>query len=139
MYLLYKIFFTSLLVCGLFLISSCREQITFEEPKEVTSANYSNINLEITSPSKWELWRQNGKYNITWETSSNNINVQLKIELTKKGKVKYTISDITENDGFFEWDIPNNIDNSNMYQIKITNLSNENYYSLSEQFSIRNF
>ncbi len=135
---IHKLLLTFLFSSSLFLCS-CREKINVVEPKEILSSRFSNITLQITSPSKWELWRQQKTYSIKWSFSTNSSYVFLKIELTKKGKVKFIISENTNNDGEYEWNIPVNIENSNMYQIKISNLSNPNIYALSDEFSIRNF
>ena len=116
---------------------SCRENITEVITEENLNPSHSHGSLQINSPAKWELWRQNKSYQITWDSSLDNN--QLKIELVKKDVVIILVSPTTEDDGIFDWQIPNNVINSNMYQIKITSLTNPGKYVISNQFSIRDF
>jgi hypothetical protein len=119
----------------IFLIS-CREKINEVEISEELITPVSTVS-KIILPEKWSIWRQDTKQNITWHSNFDYNSV--KIELIKKGVVKYTIAQDTENDGIFTWSIPNDIINSNMYTIKISRVSNLDSYFSSEEFSIRNF
>ena len=115
-------------------IFSCRENNVIVDPLENVDEVTPRSKIYVTSPDKYELWRQDGSYFIEWSSSTDAGFV--KIELLKKDKVKHIITQSTDNDGTFEWEIPASILNSNMYYIKITFLDNPNLFFVSEDFSI---
>lgn len=137
MYLLNSTLKLSTILILVFSINSCREKDMSVNPNDDPSIINQRSKIYISSPEKYELWRQNSVYTITWAPYANQTKVRL--ELLKKGVVRHIIDEETENDGVYIWNIPNNIQNSNMYYIKIIKLDNPNYSYTSDDFSIRNF
>lgn len=130
----YRIVLAAFLIFSLF---SCREKNTIVNPEPDTNLNYSFSKIYISSPAEYELWRQSNSYTIVWSPKTDNDFIN--IELYKKGKLIHYITNSTLNDGIFEWTIPDDIPNSNMYYIKVTKISNPKFYYISDIFSIRNF
>ena len=127
----------SLFIISLILITSCRDDNNPLSSHENVELLNSTSKISITSPTKYELWRQNNFYDIKWSPSSNSGFVML--ELVKKGKTRHVIARQAKNTGTFQWLIPPNLINSNMYYIKITKLNQPNFSYRSEEFSIRDF
>lgn len=88
--------------------------------------------IKITSPNGNESWYKGQSYNITWTRSNTYCGSNVKIELFKGGILNSTITNSTENDGIFLWDVPNSLQNGSDYKIKITDISNSNYYDFSD-------
>ena len=71
----------------------------------------------INSPNGGERWYLENNYDINWSRYA--INGNVKIEIYKSGSYVNTIITSTENDGSFNWSIPNTLVYSNNYSIKI--------------------
>ena len=101
---------------------------------EDQSDNYftirSNNSINVTSPNGGEKWALGSRKMITWDSD---IGGHVKITLWKESSF-YTITGKTENDGVYEWDIPQNYTEYNGYKIKITSLSNSSVYGISNNY-----
>ena len=60
----------------------------------------------------------------------------MKIELFKNSLFELEINSSTPNDGIYFWSIPDGLENSTQYQIKITDVSNSSIYDYSDPFEI---
>ncbi len=58
------------------------------------------------------------------------------IDLYWNGTFNATISARTTNTGSYSWTLPSGLDNSTLYQIKITDVSNSSTYDFSDYFEI---
>ncbi len=74
--------------------------------------------ITVTSPNGSETWYQGSTQNITWNV--NTVDSLVKIELL--GTAGSTLSEATENDGLFVWQIPADQVPANDYLIRITGL-----------------
>ena len=118
------------------LITSCRDENNSVIPTQDEITSYVPVNKYVTSPELHQLWQKGNSYTISWNPIDEST---VKIELLKKEQVKIVISSNTPNDGKIDWKIPNNLENSNMYYIKITKLEDQNFSYTSGLFSIKDF
>ncbi len=91
--------------------------------------------ITVTNPfgtsAKWE----NGTtHYINW-TSTGGI-ADVVIDLYWSGTFNATISTSTTNTGSYSWTLPSGLDNSTLYQIKISDVSNFSTYGFSSYFEI---
>lgn len=101
---------------------------------QVTITKAASPYTTLSAPDGGELWEQNSTHIVTWE---DNLDEKVKIELYKGGSLNLTISDSTESDGEYEWEIPVDQETGNDYKVKITSVSNAVVFSeSSENFSI---
>jgi len=90
--------------------------------------------INVTSPDGGESWLPGSTHNITW---TDNIPVNVKIELFKNDSFNSTIASSTPSDGSFSWTIPGSQTFGDDYKVKITSTSNSYLYSYSnEDFTI---
>lgn len=73
----------------------------------------------LNIPDGGETWEQNSTHTVTWE---DNLDEKVKIELYKDGALNLTISDSTESDSLYDWDIPADQAVGDDYSIKITSV-----------------
>jgi len=90
--------------------------------------------ITVTSPISTSSWEKGTSNNITW--TSTGMITYVKIELYLIGVFEREITSSTINDGEFNWTIPSDISPFNLYQIKITDVSNSSYYDFSDNFEI---
>jgi len=83
----------------------------------------------IISPTGGELWHKGEKHTITWNTE--NAGSTVNIELYKNEKKYSTIISDLNNQGSYNWQIPNDLP-SGSYQIKITSSQYADVYAFSE-------
>lgn len=86
--------------------------------------------ITVVSPNGGEIWKVNSTHNITW-TTTDVINF-VRIEYSKDNFVSdiHVIANSTENDGVFEWKIPN--DPSSTVRVRITDTSNSSVTDTSD-------
>ncbi len=105
---------------------------------DFSDADFSITKSEITvlNPNGGETLIAGVENSIIW---SDNILSSVKIELYKGGAFYSTIVDTTPSNGYYPWNIPNNIPGGNNYKIKIISLASSNDYDFSDDnFSIDN-
>ena len=73
----------------------------------------------LSIPDGGELWEQNSTHTITWD---DNLDEKVKIDLYKGGALNLTITDSTESDSAYDWDIPLDQTVGDDYSIKITSV-----------------
>jgi hypothetical protein len=115
------------------LVQSCREKeqvVVYEYIPSVVKETF-----QITSPRSGDIWFTSQRYDIKWLPSSQAKNVV--IELYRKNTLKKIISSKTENDGLFSYLIPNDLESSNLYKVKIFNYDDSTEFAFSGYFSIR--
>jgi hypothetical protein len=104
-------------------------------PESVVQPDYLNAFI-IISPERASFWKPRDMMEIKWVTSGSVEKVD--IQLYRKTTLIKDLKNNLKNDGSFIWYIPDNIDNSLHYQIKIINLNNPDEHELSDRFAIKN-
>ncbi|MEE9449128.1 MAG: Ser-Thr-rich GPI-anchored membrane family protein [Ignavibacteriaceae bacterium] len=104
------------------------------EPISVVEPVYLNAFI-ITSPEKSSFWKPGDMMEIKWITSGSIDKVD--IQLYRKSAFKKELENNLKNNGSFIWNIPNDIDHSLHYHIKIINHYNPDEYELSNGFAIK--
>lgn len=122
------IFFLLILI-----LFGCRKEENFIEVEHIPI--YSKQEFQILLPKSGDIWFTSSEYEIKWIPSSRAKNVV--IELYRKNTLKKTISSKTENDGLFVYFVPNDLESSNLYRIKIINFDDSTESTFSNYFSIR--
>lgn len=90
--------------------------------------------IRVISPNSNTVIDAGLPINITWEDE---IDENVKIELFHGDNVNRTVlTESTESDGSFEWEIPFDYNEGISYQIKITSVENSSIYSFGELFTI---
>jgi len=90
--------------------------------------------LRIDEPRSGFIWESGIYHDITW--TSTGIISTVNIELYKNGEFVQTIITGTENDGIYTWTIPEGLEDSRQYQIKVVDASNDTVYDISGEFQI---
>ncbi|NNG27147.1 MAG: hypothetical protein HKM87_06445 [Ignavibacteriaceae bacterium] len=103
------------------------------DPKSVVQVDYAN-DFVITSPERASFWRPGESLEIKWITSGSVEKVD--IQLYRKTILIMDVKDKLSNSGSFTWEIPNDINHSLHYHIKILNHNNPEEYELSDRFAI---
>jgi len=92
-----------------------------------------NPTITVTSPNGSEEWERGNPYDITWTSSDFTDNV--KIELHQETMRDYTeLISSTDNDGFWQWDIPSEQTIASDYKIRISDASDGNPNDESDNF-----
>jgi hypothetical protein len=104
-------------------------------PESVVQPDYLNAFI-IISPERASFWKPRDMLEIKWITSGSVEKID--IQLYRKTTLIKDLKNNFNNDGSFIWYIPDNIDNSLHYQIKIINLNNPDEHELSDRFAIKN-
>ena len=103
-------------------------------PESVVQPDYLNAFI-ITSPKRASFWKPGDRLEIKWITSGSVEKVN--IQLYRKTTLIKDLKDNLNNDGSFIWYIPNDINHSLHYHIKIINHNNPDEYELSDRFAIK--
>jgi len=77
--------------------------------------------LTVLVPNGGEVWELGSTQDITW--SSDNLTGNVKIELV--GDETTVITESTEDDGIYEWDIPSDLTPADNYIVRITSVDDE--------------
>ena len=130
-----KIYIQLFFLLPIILLGGCR-LLTGDntEPQPVVEPVYSNTFI-ITSPKDASFWKPGEMMEIKWITSGSVEKVD--IQLYRKSAFKKELGNNLRNNGSFRWNIPNDIDHSLHYHIKIINYNNPNEYELSDRFAIK--
>lgn len=87
--------------------------------------------ITVTSPNGGENWARGTIHTIKWNRIDNT-GSRVKIELFRGNTLSHTISSRTSNDGSFSWTVPSSQALDSNYKIKITSISNSEYYDWSD-------
>ena len=123
-----------LLSFSIIFFTSCREDITSPSDTTVQGSEINTNLKEITQPSEAELWVPGYTYTIKWKVNDNYDHVN--ISLVRKFNHILMISNITKNDGSFQWKVPTTIPHSHHYRIKLTSQPGTTASVHSEEFYI---
>ncbi len=122
-----------ILLLSLIFLQGCRKNEEYV-PTEFIPA-LVNQEFRITSPKEGDLWLINQTYEIRWIPSSKAERVNL--ELYRKNTLKKVIANQIQNRGHFLYQVPSDLESSNLYKIKIYNSSSPEEFVWSSYFSIR--
>ena len=86
---------------------------------EVTIIKEISSYTTVSIPDGGEQWEQNSTHTVTWE---DNLDEKVKIDLYKGGVLNLAITDSTESDSSYDWDIPVDQAVGDDYSIKITSV-----------------
>jgi len=89
--------------------------------------------IEILTPNKDTIWEEDSTHDITWITSVNISHVD--IEIFKGDILKYSYYGL-ENNGSYEWFIPEGVNIGKDWKVKISNSSDPLLFGVSEFFEI---
>jgi hypothetical protein len=95
---------------------------------------YEIPSITIINPTIASSWETNSAHIISWSSSSGITDV--KIELFKNDIFELEINSSTPSDGSYSWTIPAGLENSTLYQIKITDITTPSTYDYSDYFEI---
>jgi len=133
---LVKIYIQLFLLLSAILLGGCRLLTGVNtEPETVVEPVYINAFI-ITSPEKSSFWKPGKVMEIKWITSGTVEKVD--IQLYRKSSFIKDLTNNLKNNSAFIWKIPNDIDHSLHYIIKIINHNNPDEYELSDRFGIQN-
>lgn len=119
------------------LLISCRNNITSPGDDTIIKEQQVVYSLkDIKEPSERVRWKPGENYQIKWDITENLNNI--KITLLKKYQEVFVISEFTNNDGSFNWSVPEDLPGSHHYRIKISSLNNISASSTSIEFEILN-
>jgi len=105
-----------------------------EGPESIVQPPDEAVKIIITSPEHGSIWKKGDVIKIKWIAPTiENINIQL----YKKSTYKLTIAGNIENNGIYEWVIPDNIAFSNHYLFKVSNQKKSSVYNYSGTFAIQ--
>ncbi|WP_371804114.1 Ser-Thr-rich GPI-anchored membrane family protein [Candidatus Lokiarchaeum ossiferum] len=93
-----------------------------------------NNSISLITPNNGSLWEINTLQNIVWQSSGWITNV--KIELYNEDEFVVELISSTPNDGSYSLILPDHLNDSMRYKIKITDVSNPLVYDYSEYFEI---
>ena len=90
--------------------------------------------LVVTIPDNLTAWETGTTHSITWTSTGSVLNV--KLELYENDVFVMEIVASTPDDGSYSWIIPTTLGDSNLYQIKITDVANPSTYDESPYFAL---
>lgn len=92
----------------------------------------STKSIEISTPSKTDLWYKGDQHLITWATKG--FSSFVRIELVYESARALMIANNIANSGRYEWTVPLEVPPGSLYQIKITSIDDENIYGYSRGY-----
>jgi hypothetical protein len=105
-----------------------------EQPGSIVQAPTEPSEIIVTSPTRGSIYEPGEILRINWFANS----IQsVDIELYRKSEFQFVISDNLNNTGILDWQIPNDINLSNHYLLKIVNHNNPDSYQFSGRFGIQ--
>ncbi len=129
----YKSLFAAIVI--IMIIPGCRETPNESTGPNIITPNYEPFeNIIVSSPAKGEIYHPGESIEIKWLADSTLSTVD--IFLFRKSDLKRTITLNYKNRGIYNWHIPDNIDYSTRYKIKVLNSSNSIDYNFSGRFEI---
>ena len=88
----------------------------------------------ITSPVNGSIWQKGDVIKIKWIAPTIE---KIRIQLYRKSTYNLTIAGNIENNGTYEWVIPDDIPLSNHYLFKVSNQKKSSVYNYSGRFAIQ--
>lgn len=91
------------------------------------------IGVDITIPNDTCVWRIKESYDIEWESNGSDY---VDITLQKDGSFYKTIENSTSDDGYYTYDVPDDIESGSTYSVKIALNNNSEIFAVSKNFTI---
>lgn len=105
-----------------------------DQPESIVQAPVEPSEIIVTSPTRGSIYEAGEIIKINWFANS----IQsVDIELYRKSDFQFVISENLDNTGILDWQIPNDINLSNHYLVKIVNHNNSDSYQFSGRFGIQ--
>lgn len=128
-----KILINGLIIC-LFTFG-CRELFNdVEQTVTTVQTPVEASKIIITSPKQGSIWKPRDTMVVEW---INNSIERIDIRLYRKSVYQFTIDDDIKNIERFSWKIPDDINPSNHYILKIINHNNTDVFEFSARFGIQ--
>ena len=103
------------------------------QPESIVQPPDEAGKIIITSPMHGSIWKKGDVIKIKWIAPTID---NIKIQLYRKSTYKLTIAVNIENNGIYEWLIPDNIAFSNHYLFKVSNQKKSSVYNYSGTFAV---
>lgn len=120
------------------LAAGCRERFDPLQSDETNNAFIPNdepITIKVISPRTGDVFQTGDDLQIRWQTTGT-VNY-LTVQLFRGSELVFPITVSTTNDEVLTWYIPNAVTSSSNYRIRVVSGENNNVYSFSEIFTIR--
>ena len=88
--------------------------------------------VKIEFPSGGEIWYIGEEYPITWR--SDNAGGIVNVDLYENGEYYFTIASDIRNEGYFSWEIPDDVNPGSQYSIKIASAEYDSVYEYSNGY-----
>lgn len=134
----YKYFFSLVTLYLLFTLPGCRDLFGGGSEPLPISVNEDSFpaTIEITTPQYASAWKPGDTMPIQWVTSASI--EKISIELYRKSTFQFKLIERKVNDGLYYWKIPEAINHSVHYRIKIINHHKPEENMISRSFAITN-
>ena len=120
------------------LLTGCRQLLEGANNPGFITTDFDYVEkILVSSPARGDFYAPGDLIEIKWLTSFSSVS-RLNILLYRKSLLKRTIIENTQNTGSYFWRIPDVIDNSVHYAIKVVNGNNPEVFNYSGQFGILN-
>jgi len=120
------------------LFTGCRQLLEGEkDPGFITTDIEPGEKIVVSSPVNGDIYEPGESAQISWVTSFSSIS-HVNIYLYRKSILKRTIVHNQFNQGSYTWHIPNVIDNSLHYTVKVEDYNNPEVFKYSGRFGIVN-
>ena len=126
----YKFLILSIIIL---LYSGCEETVI--EPTDLGIPINDNEEIIIISPSSGDIFEPGDLLKIRW-LSSSSLN-KVDIFLLRNNTIVHTFALDQNNNGTYGWFIDDDVDVSSSYSIKVVNSFDDENFSISERFSIK--
>ena len=104
-----------------FLVKSIDNEGNLSKSSEISEITMPDYHISILTPYSGKVYAAGGKIDISW---SMNYSAAVKIELLKENEAIQAISSGLSSETYsYQWDIPENLDESWQYKIRISTLS----------------
>lgn len=125
----------SFILFFILLLISCRQYFgDASQPESIVQPVETKNNFVITSPKYAASYKHSESMNIKWLTSGSVEKINIK--LFRKSAFQFDIANAADNNGSYNWKVPEDLSNSLHYILRIENTNNSNEYTLSERFII---
>jgi len=120
------------------LFTGCRQLFGGANDPGFITTNFEYVEkIIVTSPARGDFYAPGDLIEIKWLTSFSSIS-SLNIHLYRKSLLQRTIIEDTQNASSYFWRIPDVIDNSVHYIIKVVDSNNPEVFNSSGRFTILN-
>jgi len=133
---LYNFVISAAILISLF--TGCRQLFGGADDPGFITTDFEYVEkIIVTSPARGDFYAPGDKIEIKWLTSFSTVS-KVNIFLYRKSLLQRTIIEDTQNAGSYFWRIPDVIDNSVHYIIKVVDSNNPEVFSYSGSFGVLN-